>query len=127
MVKEISSKEEFDNIISESGDKLVVVDFTAAWCGPCKMIAPEFKRFSETYTEVIFLKVDVDKCRDIASAQKVSAMPTFKFFKNGTVYDVFSGASVAKLEQFIQKYSAAEAEPNPDAGQSSGGGGCILS
>uniref|UniRef100_A0A7S2I186 Thioredoxin domain-containing protein n=1 Tax=Helicotheca tamesis TaxID=374047 RepID=A0A7S2I186_9STRA len=115
MVKEITSKEEFDKILSESGDKLIVVDFTASWCAPCKRIAPEFKRMSETYTEVIFLKVDVDNCTALAQEQKVSALPTFKFYKNGTVYYTFNGAIVSGLESGIKKYSASDAEPHFNA------------
>jgi thioredoxin 1 len=114
MVREVTSKEEFDTILSRADDKLVVVDFTATWCGPCRAIAPEFERLSEANPDVIFIKVDVDRCRDVARAQNISAMPTFKFFKHGKRYHTFQGASIRKLEDAIAKYSAANAEPNPE-------------
>jgi thioredoxin len=124
MVREVTSKEDFDTILSEAGDKLVVVDFTATWCGPCKAIAPEFARLANKYPNVIFIKVDVDKCKDVARAQSISAMPTFKFFKNQSLFHMFQGASVKLLEDGIKTYSAADAEPNPNAEKESTG--CVL-
>jgi thioredoxin 1 len=130
MVREITSKEEFETILSEeAGDKLVVVDFTATWCGPCKAIAPEFQRLSEKYPDVIFIKVDVDKCKAVAQAQNISAMPTFKFFKHNTLYHMLRGASAQMIEKAIQTYAPAEAEPNPNVESSDGGGGgsgCVV-
>jgi thioredoxin-like negative regulator of GroEL len=76
---------------------------------------------------VIFIKVDVDKCKAVARAQKISAMPTFKFFKHNTVYHMFSGASAQMIEKAIQTYVPAEAEPNPNVKSSGGGGsGCVV-
>merc|ERR1712083_1285165 len=60
----------------------VVVDFHATWCGPCKMIAPHLEEMDKTMDDVVFLKVDVDECEDIAEEYKVTAMPTFVFLKN---------------------------------------------
>ena len=122
MVREVTSKEEFDTILSEADDKLVVVDFTATWCGPCRKIAPEFARLSEAHPDVIFIKVDVDKCKDVARAHSISAMPTFKFFKHGKLYYQFRGASVKQLEDGIATYSADNAEPNPNADSM----GCVV-
>jgi thioredoxin 1 len=125
MVREITSKTEFDTILSQADDKLVVVDFTATWCGPCRAIAPEFARLSEANPDLIFIKVDVDKCRDIAKAQNISAMPTFKFFKHGNRYHTFCGGSVKKLEDAIAKFSSPDAEPNPEP-ETPPSGGCEI-
>lgn len=54
-----SNVSEFDELIK--GDKLVVVDFHATWCGPCKIISPKFESFSDVYTDALFAKVDVDE------------------------------------------------------------------
>uniref|UniRef100_A0A8K9XAJ9 Thioredoxin domain-containing protein n=1 Tax=Oncorhynchus mykiss TaxID=8022 RepID=A0A8K9XAJ9_ONCMY len=74
--------EGFDKALEEAGDKLVVVDFTATWCGPCQSIAPFFKGLSENYQSVVFLKVDVDDAPDVASFCDIKCMPTFHFYKN---------------------------------------------
>lgn len=125
MVHQMASLEEFERILLESGDKLIVVDFTATWCPPCQRIAPLFENLAQKYPDVVFCKVDVDQCRDVAKAQRISAMPTFKFFKRGTLYHSFRGASVQQLEEGIQTYSQTDAEPNPLAADDEGGG-CIL-
>jgi thioredoxin 1 len=81
----------------------VVVDFFATWCGPCKAIAPKVGEFSETYTNVRFLQVDVDKQQQIARDLGVTAMPTFILFKNGKeLPDRIRGANVRALENAIK-------------------------
>uniref|UniRef100_A0A8C7IEZ1 Thioredoxin domain-containing protein n=1 Tax=Oncorhynchus kisutch TaxID=8019 RepID=A0A8C7IEZ1_ONCKI len=77
-----SITEGFDKALEEAGDKLVVVDFTATWCGPCQSIAPFFKGLSENYQSVVFLKVDVDDAPDVASFCDIKCMPTFHFYKD---------------------------------------------
>lgn len=57
--QEPKNLEEFKQLISQ--DKLVIIDFHASWCGPCKLIAPKLKKFAEQYTDAIFAKVDVDE------------------------------------------------------------------
>ena len=57
--------------LEAAGGKLVVVDFHATWCGPCKMIAPHLEEMDKTMDDVVFLKVDVDECEDIAEEYKV--------------------------------------------------------
>ena len=56
-VKDISSDADFDALLKESGSKLVVVDYSTTWCGPCKVIAPKFDELSEKYTDAIFCSV----------------------------------------------------------------------
>jgi thiol-disulfide isomerase/thioredoxin len=57
----ISSDSQFTKLIKEAGSRLVVVDFFATWCLPCKMIAPIFAEYSIKYPSALFLKVDVDQ------------------------------------------------------------------
>jgi len=104
MVVAIKSKEEFDAKLKDAGNKLVVVDFFATWCGPCKMIAPKVEVMSNEMTDVVFLKVDVDENEEIATEYKVSAMPTFMFFKDGKKIDEFAGANENKLKELIAKH-----------------------
>jgi len=105
MVREITSKAEFDAALVDAGDKLVVVDFTATWCGPCRAIAPEFVKLAEQCRDqAVFLQVDVDKCRQLAQEQNIAAMPTFIFYKRGQLFHVFRGASVKKIQQGIETY-----------------------
>lgn len=96
----------FEKKLASSGGKLVVVDFTATWCGPCKMIAPTFESFSnspEFMGKAVFVKVDVDEANDVAVKYQVNSMPTFLFIRDSKVLERFSGASVEKLKSTIQR------------------------
>ncbi|CAG2115692.1 unnamed protein product, partial [Medioppia subpectinata] len=67
-VHHVADKADFDGQLAGAGGKLVVVDFYATWCGPCKMIGPVLDKMSdELAAEVVFLKVDVDENEDIAT------------------------------------------------------------
>ena len=61
MVKQLKTKAEFDAELSSAGGKLVAVDFTATWCGPCQRIGPEFVKLANEFTDVVFVKIDVDE------------------------------------------------------------------
>jgi thioredoxin 1 len=104
MVKEVQSVEEFDQIL-EGTDKLVVVDFFAVWCGPCRYIAPAIERLQEEYKDtVVFIKVDVDKLPDLAQRCGVAAMPTFIFYKGGKKVDDLTGANEQVLKEKVRKH-----------------------
>jgi thioredoxin 1 len=60
MVKQLATKAEFDNELAAAGDKLVAVDFSATWSGPCQRIGHKFVAFEDVYKDVVFVKVDVD-------------------------------------------------------------------
>jgi thioredoxin 1 len=104
MVHAVKDKADFNAKLTEAGNKLVVVDFYATWCGPCKMIAPKIIEMAEKLKgQVFFLKVDVDENEEIASDYAVSAMPTFVFIKNKVKVDEFAGANEGKLKELVAK------------------------
>ena len=98
----ITSMDDFNTKLKDAGDTLVVVDFFATWCGPCKMIAPKLEEMAtEQGQSILVLKVDVDECEEIATEYNISSMPTFIFFKNSKVVTQFSGANFDKLKQIV--------------------------
>ncbi|XP_077331385.1 thioredoxin-like [Lithobates pipiens] len=103
MVKQIESAKEFEAFLTSAGDKLVVVDFTASWCGPCRRIAPIYEELSKTHSDVFFCKVDVDDVTDLSESCGIKAMPTFQFYKNKAKVGEICGADEAKLKETIAK------------------------
>jgi len=103
MVNYTKNREEFDALMETSKTKLVVIDFTATWCGPCKMIGPYFEKLAVEYPDIEFVKVDVDDANDVAAFCNISAMPTFHFYKNGIKIDDLQGADKTKLKDKVEQ------------------------
>jgi thioredoxin 1 len=86
------SSADFANLVLKS-DKIVLVDFWAQWCGPCKMIAPTLKEIAKEYAgKVIVAKVDIDKNQELAMNYKIQNIPTLLIFKNGKDVEKLIGA-----------------------------------
>lgn len=95
-----------DAQLKAAGNKLVVIDFWASWCGPCKQIAPKFVGLSKQFGKrAVFLKVDVDANKPAAQKFAVQSMPTFVFAKKGKEIDRFSGADEGQLKAKIASLS----------------------
>ena len=103
----IQNRNEWDAKLFEgtTSGKVVVVDFTATWCGPCKFIAPFFAELSEKYPNLIFLKVDVDDHNDISQEYEIRAMPTFLFIQDSKNTEKIVGANKVELEKKVKFYS----------------------
>ncbi|CAL3962137.1 hypothetical protein PZA11_000622 [Diplocarpon coronariae] len=116
---QIASPGQFSDLLKSS--HIVVTDFYADWCGPCKTIAPLYEHLSAQLSRpnhITFAKVNVDTQKEIASKYAVTAMPTFMIFKAGKVVEKVKGADPRRLQEVVKKL-AAEAE----GGSSSSGFG----
>ena len=75
-----------------ANNDLLLVDFWAEWCGPCKSMHPIFTRMAKKYKRVRFARVNVDNAQDIARKYGVQSIPTFIMFKNGEIANTMVGA-----------------------------------
>jgi len=91
----------FEQMIKEND--IVLVDFWAAWCGPCRMFAPIFEEASTKHEDIVFAKVDTEAEQELASAANITSIPTLMAFRDGVGVFAQPGALPAQaLEQVIQ-------------------------
>ena len=92
-VIEVHSSEEFNKLLNNYPDKIIIIDFWAVWCGPCIFFAPIFKKLhGEFQRDFIFVKVNVDENNAIAMKYGITGIPTTLFIKNNKVVHQIVGA-----------------------------------
>jgi thioredoxin 1 len=93
---------EFEALVNKTG--IVLVDFWAGWCGPCKMFGPIYEKVSNEFLGVTFAKVDTEAEREIASAAAITSIPTLMAFRDGILLYREAGAlPEASLKQLIEQ------------------------
>ena len=90
-------------------DGLTLVDFYATWCPPCRASAPAFGAMSTKWSGAEFVKCDVDECREVAQREGVTAMPTFKIYKDSKCAWTCTGFRTTEIEKKLQELGATRA------------------
>ena len=96
------TQENFEQTVSAGG--IILVDFWATWCGPCRQFGPIFEEASEKYPDIVFGKIDTDDQQQLAMAAQITSIPTLMVFRDGIVVFRQSGAlPLSALEDLISQ------------------------
>jgi thioredoxin reductase (NADPH)/thioredoxin 1 len=109
MATQTLTEKNFEDTVAKN--EIVLVDFWASWCGPCRQFGPVFEKASEQHPEVVFGKVDTEAERQLAAAARITSIPTLMAFKDGHLVFSQPGALPAPaLEQLIESVVALDVE-----------------
>eukprot|EP00188_Purpureofilum_apyrenoidigerum_P003726 Plantae.Rhodophyta-Purpureofilum_apyrenoidigerum.ctg397.p1 GENE.Plantae.Rhodophyta-Purpureofilum_apyrenoidigerum.ctg397~~Plantae.Rhodophyta-Purpureofilum_apyrenoidigerum.ctg397.p1 ORF type:complete len:346 (+),score=48.75 Plantae.Rhodophyta-Purpureofilum_apyrenoidigerum.ctg397:81-1040(+) len=123
-LRSVHNMREYDSLLQGAGRKVVVVDFFATWCGPCRAVAPHVENLARQYAQVsVFAKVDCDAAREVAQHCSIQAMPTFHVYSQGRLVEEIVGANVSRIESALQRYAPKVMGPGHRLGDSNGGSG----
>ncbi len=101
------TKDNFEETVT--GSDIVLIDFWAAWCGPCRMFAPVFEKAAERHPDIVFGKVDTEAQPELAATVQISSIPTLMAVRDRTVLYARPGALPAQaLEELIVKIRAVD-------------------
>ncbi|KAJ4976060.1 hypothetical protein NE237_001166 [Protea cynaroides] len=106
-VLKVDSQKSWDSLLNQANSQScpVVVHFTAAWCMPSVAMNQLFEELALVHQDILFLSVDVDEVKDVASKMEIKAMPTFLLLKDGAQVDKVVGANPEEIKKRIDGFA----------------------
>lgn len=98
-MKDIHSTQEFVDALSEAGERLVVVDFFATWCGACRALYPKLVEIANEHEDIVFLKVNFDENKPMCKSLGVKVLPFFHFYRGASGKLAAFSSSMSKLQR----------------------------
>jgi len=102
-VVDITEIKELEIITKKYPSNLIIIDFSAIWCGPCNSIKPIYEALSKEYTNCVFLKIDVDKGTELSDFFDIQSLPTFLLMKDSKAFHKWTGVN-DDIKEKIDKY-----------------------
>ena len=105
LIYDVNASDFIENIIEKSSEKLIVADFWAPWCGPCKQLTPVLEKIvNSSKGKFLLAKINIDENQEIAAQLRIQSIPTVMAFKNKKIVNAFQGAlSEKQIIEFIEK------------------------
>ncbi|XP_038642086.1 thioredoxin-like [Scyliorhinus canicula] len=103
VLRHIKTRKQFETLLQEEEETLIVVFFGARWCNNCSSIKPFFHMRSDQFRDVIFVEVDVDESEDLSRAAGITCMPTFHFYSCQAKVAEFTGTKRDKLDHLLMR------------------------
>lgn len=101
----VRSQGEYDNLLKDYNERIIIVDFWAIWCGPCMAFAPVFEKLQKEHSQdFIFAKVNVDELPSIAQKYRITGIPTTLFIKNDKIiHKIVGSVNYDYMQRVLQK------------------------
>ena len=98
--------EELTTYSKHNSSRLIVIDFKASWCGPCKIIKPYIEYLKDNYKNVEFYEIDIEDTdtETITNTFEIKKVPTFVYYKNGEVCKSLIGINKGNIEELVNEY-----------------------
>ena len=103
-MREIKSLDELDQLVSTSSN-LIVIDYYADWCGPCKQMVPFLEKLAASNPNVIFVKVNTGNITEVVDKHKINGLPTFKLMKNQQLLQTITGADANAVAAAVKQHA----------------------
>jgi len=106
MIQPLETYTDYTQAVKDAGSDLIVLDFYADWCGPCKRLTPVLEELAERFENVHFYKVNVDVHEQLTQEYKIACMPTIHFVRDGESVESVTGANPDAITETLEKYAS---------------------